>query len=327
MKNSPTWWKEPDFFKNFESAEQYVNYFERWIDLRIWWCGIIVENEYVLKHNYIPVWNDALEENVKEWNDPENHLAELTAYLKEYASWIEYLKPHPYVIPKDMGMAKVYSAMKRTSDKIGRNCNAVPEEITELQKVNPEEYLNKMVAYINSVSESDFEKVKLVFDIEQEILTYDNATYQQSLKRINKARAGVGEDYELYKKNLNEISEKDENKRPKQDWKTVLENGTCVCEGYARLMQYFCYKLGIKCDFICTPEDMIFAVGHAWNIVEINGEHYLLDATWGREYLFMDPEKSVKGGHFPIEPEQQLMINPMTLDEYKELKKYKGNNY
>ena len=91
-------------------------------------------------------------------------------------------------------------------------------------------------------------------------------------------------------------------------------------------MQYFCYKLGIKCAWISNPEDMIFAEGHAWNIVEINGEHYHLDATWGPSWLFMEPEAFLKGGHFPKESEQQLLEKPMTLDEYKKLKNYKGNN-
>ncbi len=91
-------------------------------------------------------------------------------------------------------------------------------------------------------------------------------------------------------------------------------------------MQYFCYRLGIKCDVISNPKDMMFAVGHAWNIVQINGEDYFLDATWGPAWLFMEPEAFLKGGHFPKEPEQQLLEKPMTLDEYKKLKNYEGNN-
>lgn len=158
-------------FQSFKTPEQYTDYFARWIDLRIWWCGVI---------------------------------------------------------------------------KIGKDCSAVPEEIRKLQKTDPEEYVNQMVAYINSVAENDFEKVKMVFDIEQEILTYDHEAYQKDLELIAEAKKVVGEDY-------------------------------------------------------------------------------LLDATWGRSYLFMEPQFSVNCGHFPSEPEQQLLEKPMTLDEYKKLKNYKGN--
>ena len=320
------WWEEPGFFKSFKSFEQYADYFSRWIELRIWWCKILRENKYVIENNSVRGWYDALKEDIKEWKDPEKHLTEMTTHLKETAEWIEYLQPHPYVIPKDMRMAKLYGSMKRTSDKIGKGCSAVPAEITKLQKTNPKEYVEKMAAYINSVADNDFEKVKLVFDIEQEILTYDDEAYQKDLELIDKAKKGVGEDYELYSKNLNEEFKKDGYVWPGQDWKTVLEKGICVCAGYSNLMQYFCYRLGIKCDVLSNPKDMMFAVGHAWNLVVINGEDYFLDATWGKDWLYMEPEEFLKRGHFPKEAQQQLLEKPMTLDEYKQLQGYKGNN-
>lgn len=322
-----TYWELPECISNCTSFTNYADYFSRWMDLRIWWCNVLMDNQYVLENNNIPVWSDAIKEQIKEWKNPEKHIDELTAYLKETKAWIEYLQPHPYVIPDDMGMAKLYNAMRRTSNKIGKGCTAVPVEIRDLQKSDPKAYVDKMVDYINSVAENDFERVKLVFDIEQEILTYDHATYQKDLKKIRNAAKGVGEDYQLYRKNMNESNKNDTEKRAKQDWKTVLESGVCVCEGYSRLMQYFCYRMGIKCDIISNPEDMMFAVGHAWNIVVINGEDYCLDATWGHAYLFMEPKEFLSTGHFPKEKEQQLLVQPMTLDEYKKLKNYKGNTY
>ncbi len=63
----------------------------------------------------------------------------------------------------------------------------------------------------------------------------------------------------------------------------VFLNGTAVCEGYARAMQYLLQKCGIE-----TAE----AVGyirkengepdgaHAWNMVKIDGDYYYLDTTW-----------------------------------------------
>lgn len=321
-----TWWEFPEFFKSFKTAEQYTDYFVRWYDLRIWWCTILSENQYILENNNIRVWQDALKEEIKEWKNPDKHLAELTAYLEEQKSWIEYLQPHPYVIPKDYTMAKTYNAARRTSDKIGKDCSAIPEKIRNLQKTNPKEYVDKIVEYVNSVAENDFERVKLIFDIEQEILTYDDETFARNMKKMNSAKKGVGEDYQQFKKNLYELNSKDTEKDPGQDWKSVLIEGTCVCNGYANLTQYFCYKLGLKCDWVRNAEDMIFVPGHAWNIVEINGEHYCVDATWGPAFLYMEPEAFLKSGHFPKEPEQQLLEKPMTLDEYKKLKNYKGNN-
>lgn len=326
FKTLPFWWEYADYFKSFKTLEQYTDYFVRWIDLRIWWCNVLLENEYVVKHNNLNVWYDNLKEEIKEWKDPEKHIAEMSSYLKALIPWIEYLSPHTYVIPKDMGMAELYGNMNRISEKIGPDCSAVPEKIRKLQKTNPEEYVNQMVDYINSVAENDFEKIKLVFDIEQIILTYDHETFDNDMKKINAARKGVGENYELYIKNWKEQNKNNTEERAKQDWKTSISTGTCVCEGYARVMQYFCYKLGIKCDIVSDPDDdMMFVPGHVWNIVQIEGEDYFLDATWGQSWLFSNPEYFVKGGHFPEEPEQQLMKKPMTLDEYKKYKNYKGN--
>lgn len=57
----------------------------------------------------------------------------------------------------------------------------------------------------------------------------------------------------------------------------ALVNGTAVCEGYARAMQYLLYQAGIQC---------LIAVGsskgetHAWNVVCIDRAYYHLDPTW-----------------------------------------------
>lgn len=188
--------------------------------------------------------------------------------------------------------------------------------------------------YSNNIKLIEVDKLKttIIFKYKKIILTFFliifffTNLFAKESQLAGDAKKGVGEDYELYSKNLNEEFKKDGYIWPGQDWKTVLEKGICVCEGYSRLMQYFCYRLGIKCDVISNPKDMMFAVGHAWNIVQINGEDYFLDATWGPAWLFMEPEAFLKGGHFPKEPEQQLLEKPMTLDEYKKLKNYEGNN-
>ncbi|MCQ2578899.1 MAG: hypothetical protein MJ176_10265 [Treponema sp.] len=322
------WWQYPEAIANLSSYTDYANYFSQWLEMRIDWLEFLSDKTTVLENNSVRIWGDALKEEIKEWKDPKNHLEELSAYLKKTGDWIDYIVPEPLVIPKDYGYANLYGKMKRISPKIGKGCSAVPADITSLQKKNPELYVEKMVEYINSVAENDFEKVKLVFDIEQEILTYDHDTYQKDLAVIKEAMKGVGEDYEKYSANWSVQAKQQGLDWPDQDWKAVLEKGICVCAGYSNLMQYFCYKLGIKCTVASTPKEMVFAAsgGHAWNIVKINGEHYLLDATWGLDWLFMEPRYSVEKGHFPRNPEEQLLETPMTIEEYKKLVNYKENS-
>ena len=55
----------------------------------------------------------------------------------------------------------------------------------------------------------------------------------------------------------------------------ALIEGASVCQGYSMAMYRLCLASGIDCRAIkCRSMD------HIWNIAEINGTYYLLDATW-----------------------------------------------
>lgn len=52
-----------------------------------------------------------------------------------------------------------------------------------------------------------------------------------------------------------------------------------VCAGYARAYQYMLQKVGMECMYVngdCTSGER-----HAWNIVNMEGEYYHVDVTWG----------------------------------------------
>ena len=58
----------------------------------------------------------------------------------------------------------------------------------------------------------------------------------------------------------------------------ALANGTAVCEGYALAAKLMLNELGIPCDIqtgTCTGGG-----GHAWNLVQLEGQWYQLDVTW-----------------------------------------------
>ena len=56
-----------------------------------------------------------------------------------------------------------------------------------------------------------------------------------------------------------------------------IKNRTCVCSGYALLFYRIMLTLGIDCRYITG-----YTTGgyHAWNIVNLYGEYFLLDSTW-----------------------------------------------
>lgn len=70
----------------------------------------------------------------------------------------------------------------------------------------------------------------------------------------------------------------------------ALGEGGAVCAGYARAVQYLLEKLGVEC--IYASGDMKDSdQGHAWNIVNLDGNYYYLDATNGDQQDFLPAEE------------------------------------
>lgn len=68
----------------------------------------------------------------------------------------------------------------------------------------------------------------------------------------------------------------------------ALVNGTAVCEGYSYAFRYIMYKLGIPCLLVTSGE-----MDHMWNIVQLDGKWYHVDATWDDP----TPDRIGKAGH------------------------------
>lgn len=64
-----------------------------------------------------------------------------------------------------------------------------------------------------------------------------------------------------------------------------------VCQGYASAMQYLMDQLDIPCVIVTG---MAKGGPHAWNLVQIEGEWYYLDVTWGNSKFHDDEENDVK---------------------------------
>lgn len=57
----------------------------------------------------------------------------------------------------------------------------------------------------------------------------------------------------------------------------ALVNQDAVCNGYAEALQLLFMCVGIRSEFVIGTADEI---DHAWNLVELDGKWYHLDATW-----------------------------------------------
>lgn len=213
---------------------------------------------------------------------------------------------NPYTLPASYETA--YSYRTNTPDQ---NMKNIPATVSVNRARDPDEYIRQVVEIINTNAKNDFEKVKMAHDLIALIVKYDASAYLSG-------------------------------RYPSQSYQSVLKNRLAVCEGYANVFKQFCDVLEIPCDIVHgfargagyslldqeNPND----TNHAWNIVKIDGESYLVDVTWdaghlsGRRYvaeyetnwLFLKPEQFLYT-HYPVYAEQQLLEAPLSADQFSAL--------
>ncbi len=217
------------------------------------------------------------------------------------------------------------NAPARTSAKEFRQARidglvrAVPAAILAKQATDPEGFVTDLVAFLIKGSPSAFETVKRLHDWECDNIAYDAPSFFSG-------------------------------KLPDQGYANVLKTKLAVCEGYAVLFKKLCDTAGVPCAVvdgysrgygasIFGPEDPT-AANHAWNLVQVDHQSYLVDTTWdagsldgnrytksyGTGYLFADPAAFILS-HFPSNPQYQLLSPAVSAADFVKLPSWNSEFY
>lgn len=198
------------------------------------------------------------------------------------------------------------------------------------RKLNKSATFEQTAERLTEPFESEKEKARAIFIWLTDNIDYDIAKFkrQQSNPKREKIFANS-------RAELEEIRRKKHHDMAKKAFRT----GKGVCEDYSYLFQFMCEHIGIEAEFIpgygrfspSTINKMHRGSNHAWNAVKLEGNWYLLDATWAagstdiragkfkkeyKEGLFMTPPERFILSHFPDDPAWQLLDDPVQLDEF-----------
>lgn len=77
---------------------------------------------------------------------------------------------------------------------------------------------------------------------------------------------------------------------------SVFLNGRSVCQGYAKALQLLCQRAGVPALLVTGR---VNGGGHAWDMLQLDGEWYYADPTWGDASYQKEEGDALSGADYP----------------------------
>lgn len=200
--------------------------------------------------------------------------------------------------------------------QIYANANALSERFAPVETVLVGELKDVFAAFYNDHPElfwvdtvysckyrenGDCVEIALQYNDTAKDLASEKETFRAAAEEIVNQAQKMGDNYHKEKyvhDTLIEQVEYSAGAAMSQSAYSALVNGSTVCAGYARAMQYILRELGIPC-YYCTG---YAGENHAWNIVLLDNEYYNVDVTWddtenGNYNYFNKPDSVYNATH------------------------------
>lgn len=159
-----------------------------------------------------------------------------------------------------------------------RIIGGLTEEYAKSFKSNNMDYLREKATYSKSELESIITKIeKIESNIDPNWTEYEKALYLYEYMKSDityRTPSSIGPDGRTLDKSGNQYRTR--------TWDTLtgLINGISTCNGYAHIYQELCNRQGIECTqingkYLSENEGL-----HAWNLVTINNQSFIVDIIW-----------------------------------------------
>ena len=97
----------------------------------------------------------------------------------------------------------------------------------------------------------------------------------------------------------------------------ALINGKAVCHGYAEAFQYMAYLAGLNSKIVFgTAKVDGVSIGHAWNLIELDGKYYHVDTTWN-DPVSSSGTQSISYEYFNVTDQDLMATHTWNISEYE----------